>query len=367
MAVLLYHWGAAFTPFNSIRRVMVLPLFGTSFDLGMLLDFGHLGVPLFFILSGYLLTAQLIARELKPQVAYRFWLRRAMRIYPAFWLQLVALVAIALLFGPAPEWGDFVDALGLIFLWVDLPEPMSAQLNGVWWTLPIELSFYVVLPFLVLLSARIGWKTTLACSLVISIAWRCLVMDHFESENYFVHLATLDSLPGSLFTFGIGFSIAHILARRPVLPSQLRPALLAVSALLFYGLLCWHRANTQAYWAGHWMLAFWTPMVAIIIGSVMLVLIEPPRGFGWLSSKPMVWLGDVSFGIYLWHYPLLLIVYRVSTSDWNSPLHSLAALVIVIVGTLLLAAFSYHCIEKPIMARRFSPVSAATQNESARQ
>ncbi len=103
MAVLLYHWGAAFTPFNSIRRVMVLPLFGTSFDLGMLLDFGHLGVPLFFILSGYLLTAQLIARELKPQVAYRFWLRRAMRIYPAFWLQLVALVAIALLFGPAPE------------------------------------------------------------------------------------------------------------------------------------------------------------------------------------------------------------------------------------------------------------------------
>ena len=107
-----------------------------------------MGVPLFFILSGWLLGAQVIANVPSPQFLRRFWLRRFLRIYPAVWAELAVLLLVAgAIPGLITQAG--YDTLPFQFLlWVNLPPVMVEPLNLVWWTLPVELGFYLILPLL---------------------------------------------------------------------------------------------------------------------------------------------------------------------------------------------------------------------------
>jgi peptidoglycan/LPS O-acetylase OafA/YrhL len=97
----------------------------------------------------------------------------------------------------------------------------------------------------------------------------------------------------------------------------------------------------------------WNPLMAFIIGTMLLALIEPLPGFKWLASKPMVWLGEISYGIYLWHYPVLMFLARGVLSEWRSPVLGLAALMLCLVATLTLASLSYYGLEKPIMQKHW--------------
>jgi peptidoglycan/LPS O-acetylase OafA/YrhL len=92
--------------------------------------------------------------------------------------------------------------------------------------------------------------------------------------------------------------------------------------------------------------------MAIVIGAIMFALLEPLKGLYWLGGRFMVWMGDISFGIYLWHFPLLLLLHRSILKQWDTPLLSIVALLITLAGTLLLASLSYYCVEKPIMQRK---------------
>ena len=98
-------------------------------------------MPLFFILSGWLLGAQVIADSLSPQFLRRFWLRRFLRIYPAVWAELLVLLLVA---GAIP---GLITQAGYdtlpfqLLLWVNLSPVMVQPLNGVRWTLPVELGF----------------------------------------------------------------------------------------------------------------------------------------------------------------------------------------------------------------------------------
>ena len=84
---------------------------------------------------------------------------------------------------------------------------MVAPLNLVWWTLPIELSFYLLLPLLGWCAGFINWRVLLLSSLLITLVWRFLIFSMAEVDNYVAILPVLDSLPGTLFTFMLGFSL----------------------------------------------------------------------------------------------------------------------------------------------------------------
>jgi peptidoglycan/LPS O-acetylase OafA/YrhL len=116
------------------------------------LNVAWLGVPSFFILSGWLLGAQVIAGSLSPQFLRRFWLRRVLRIYPEVWAELLVLLLVAgAIPGLVPQ--ASYDTLPFQFiLWANLPPVMVQPLNGVWWTLPVELGFYLILPLLGMMS-----------------------------------------------------------------------------------------------------------------------------------------------------------------------------------------------------------------------
>jgi peptidoglycan/LPS O-acetylase OafA/YrhL len=332
---------------------MTVSFFNTDWDLGKFLDFGWLGVLLFFVLSGYLLAAQLLNRNLSLKTVSRFWLRRGLRIYPAFWLQFFVLLALARLFSFMPQLTEGGDIFRHVLLWINMPPWMTVPMNSVWWTLPVELGFYLVLPFLVLLSNRLGWLKVFAGAVLVTFIWRYGVMWFFKGESYSTHQVVLDSIPGALSTFCAGVALAYFIAARGVPNPFQRYFLLAISLFLFVLMAVWLYANLDTYWTGHWMLGVWNPIMGLLIAALMLALILPLKGFGWLASRPMVWLGKISFGIYLWHYPLLMLLQRTILNDWQSPLLSVLALFVTLVATLVLASLSYYLVEKPVMQKRF--------------
>ena len=92
-AVVLFHWEQHF-PAAALWLQQFFPA-DTVLDPTSYIGFGWMGVPLFFILSGWLLGAQVLANEPSPQFLRRFWLRRFLRIYPAVWAELLVLLLVA--------------------------------------------------------------------------------------------------------------------------------------------------------------------------------------------------------------------------------------------------------------------------------
>ncbi|MCW5590485.1 MAG: acyltransferase [Burkholderiales bacterium] len=344
LAVLAFHWSEYFPALpTALRRV---PFAGTTWDLAMQLGFGWLGVYLFFVLSGYLLASQLATQSLSGPSVLQFWRRRFLRIFPGVWFQVAILVVlswlgIALI---APFTGTQV--LMNLMLWINMPPWMQPPLNGVYWTLPIEFSFYLALPFIVAIQRRVGWRTTFVIALLIALAWRAGVMAAYRGDHMVSRLPILDALPGSLASFMAGVAISNV--EWSPTPAR-RRAFIALIAAALLAMEYWLLANRDTYWTGHWMLAIWNPVVSVIIGLGVLALLRPPPELAFLGRRELVWLGEVSYGIYLWHLPAIYLVRMVGGESLNSPAGSGIALVATVAITLVMAALSFHLVERPMM------------------
>lgn len=334
---------------------MVAPQYiGTLLDPAVYLGFGWLGVPLFFVLSGYLLGGQMLTATFTPRYLASFWARRGLRIYPAVWAELSLLLLIALwLPGFISQAG--MESLPLQFLlWINLPPAMAEPINLVWWTLPVELCFYFCLPLLGYLARYAGGWGMLALGVSVTMAWRLWVFTTADVENYLQVLPVLDALPGVFFTFMLGFCLNF-------LPSDInnqarRVGIFGVGIGLFL-LLHWQLSLNHVYWSGHWILLVWPPLVACCIAGLVFFLSKPSPGWYWLGSPLLVWLGHVSFGIYLWHFQVFRLLILIFPDAWGTPQMSLVGLLVALSGTLIMATLSYYLIERPIIrwgARRLS-------------
>lgn len=346
LAVLLFHWRGSFpTVSMDLKEV---PFLGTTWDLFLFIDLGWNGVHWFFVLSGFLLANQLLhSSQLDGQAIGRFWQRRLVRIYPAVWLQLSLLLPFTLIMGLVASL-EFKQVLANYLLW---PAALGGSpfYNGVYWTLPLELSFYLLLPFIVLLHRRIGFWPVIALAVLITVAWRLnIIWDHEARNAARVPASVLrDLLPGMLAVFMAGYAVTRF---PQDLSARTRYAWLA-GALAIY--VAWHLLVRHALKTGldqnMWMLLFWEIGLAAIIALIIGLLLQPLRGFGWLAWRPLTWLGDLSYGIYLWHFPVLRLLPRLFPGDWHSTSGSLLALAICIVVTVPLAMASYHWVERPLM------------------
>ena len=345
LAVLLFHWEQHFPAAGQWLQQFFSA--ETLLDPTTYIGFGWMGVPLFFILSGWLLGAQVVASKPSSQFLRRFWLRRCLRIYPAVWAELLVLLLLAgAIPGLITQAG--YDTLPFQFLlWVNLPPVMVEPLNLVWWTLPVELGFYLILPLLGLMSRLVDWRVMLFSALLVTLSWRSWVFLSADVDNYMMTLPVLDSLIGVLFTFMLGYSMSFL---PTALSTWARRRLFWCGALLLLGLMQWQLTLSEVYWTGHWILVVWTPMVAVSIALLVYSLREPTWEWQWLGSQTLVWLGHVSFGIYLWHFQVMRALVLLWPELWSTPSMSLLALAISLLATLTMAALSYYCVERPLMA-----------------
>jgi len=344
IGVVLFHWNAFFPHLNF--AFPGVDWAGIRWQPFRPINFGWLGVPLFFVLSGYLLGGKLLDKSLDRGTLARYWSRRFLRIYPAVWLQLPVLLVIAWWLPEVIRFPDWGALLRNAALWIHLPPWMTRPLNGVWWTLPVELMFYIALPGIILVSRRIGMPATVLLAFAITILWRVWVIHHYGDSGYSGREFITSALPGSLASFVLGMALNTIPRRLDQRRTAGLLAVLLVSWLLLTELL---RVNLATYWTGSWLFAVWDPVMYTVIAALVFVVLHGDRIARALSMRWLVWLGEISFGLYLWHFPVIRILDHLFGASLESPAGSALALVVCLGATIPIAALSYYLIERPVM------------------
>jgi peptidoglycan/LPS O-acetylase OafA/YrhL len=333
---------------------------------------GFLGVDLFFVLSGFLITTLLLEERLETGrlALTAFWRRRARRLLPALFAMLTVVVFVpwfvttfisttalagfdvsAIRGGALASWFYIANWFAIVhghsyFAQLALPSPLNHT-----WSLAIEEQFYLVWPLVTLaLVGRRAWRrsrgvlATLALAVASSLAMALLYHPNTSAIN-FVYNATFTRL----FDLGVGASLAwYLVAPRDTDGVSRWLRLFAPTAAVAWLGLAVVAGDTNETPHG-WMFqgGFF---VAAILGATLIggAMVPGPWARA-LSWRPLVVIGQVSYGLYLWHWPVIAFLSTTSTGlqGW-----SLTALRVVTMAVA--TGLSYRLLEQPIRQQRWS-------------
>lgn len=354
--VFLYHvWSLSGHPDFSVL------LGGVTVDFTPLVSLGGAGVTIFFVLSGFLLAIpfaewQQGARQ-RPRLR-RYFLRRVMRVFPAYYAQLIVLFFVAAWVPGQSGIGDSGDLIRHLLM-LFMPPPLgTVPINGVWWTLPIEFSFYLVLPLLALLLHPRRWWLLLAGSLLSMYFWRYGVVLNMMDASIAQRVVAAYQLPGSMDAFGLGMLTAYLYVNRASLPGWLVPRL-KLGRLGLLGLILvlvavyWLPGKRNEYWTDNPIFYLWTPALVLGVSAIIFAGVGGARLINALfSNRFMIYAGLVSYSYYLWHFPVLRWI---SATEWFQALDDMRFSILLGVSTPLIfviSALSYVLVEVPGMRFR---------------
>ena len=328
---------------------------------------GYLGVDAFFVLSGFLITALLLS-EVQRSGRIRlgdFWTRRARRLLPALFLVLVMVVLVTRLALPPDTYpslrGDVFSTAFYVANWHFIaqganyfaatgpPSPLTHT-----WSLAVEEQFYLVWPILVVgvLAAfrRIGAVFWLALLGALASATEMAVLfTHGANETrlyYGTDTRAQSILLGAALAAALAWCGQRGMLKRLGVRQRLAFLLLGVAGFALDAVLWTHLRGTQSflYQGGFLVAALGT---AAILLSVFLV---PRTILGrYLAWRPLVWLGCISYGVYLWHFPIFLWVDGARTGLGGGELFGLRVAI-----TLAVATASYYLVELPVRRGRLT-------------
>ena len=316
---------------------------------------GDFGVDLFFVLSSYLITELLMReRSVRGELDIRaFYIRRILRIWPLYFFFIaVALIMTALVPSEGLTWKHL---LGLLFFagnWVFMLMPVSSIAVPLW-SIAIEEQFYILWPWVV---RRLSANGVGLCAMALIVIAACTTLAVGNVGNVeFVRLSSLTRLDG----IAVGALLAVILQGRvPRLPGSARIAIvLAAIALLLwiahdFGLFDPPVRLLQ-------MVLGW-PLAAAACGGILFsVLGSSGRLSAVLRSRPVIYLGRISFGLYVFHELPLRIGDYLFPKYNESPSQMLGRFVFGLALTVPIAAASYQWLELPFLRlkrKRFTVV-----------
>jgi peptidoglycan/LPS O-acetylase OafA/YrhL len=341
---------------DGLRGIAVLAVIVYHLN-GNLLPGGFLGVSLFFTLSGFLITNLLLGEwEMSRSVGLkRFWGRRFRRLLPAALLGLAVVVVTAWWWADASQLanlrGDVVAALAYVANWrfvfngdaygAGFQEP-SPVLH--YWSLAIEEQFYIIVALIAVVLARFArsrraWFVTFGALAALSMLATILLWGSSDTNRIYFGSDTraFELLAGVLLAVAIRFSLPKKLTKYA---ARHLVACGAAAAMV----LAFFVASTDQAWiyrGGLWFVA---------LGSVLLIigaLDQGPLARG-LSWKPLAALGLISYGVYIYHWPIFIFL----TSD-RTGLDGLPLAVLRLAITFSLALASYSLLEQPIRKQQF--------------
>jgi peptidoglycan/LPS O-acetylase OafA/YrhL len=335
--------------FDGLRAVAVLAVMMFHAQPGWLPG-GFLGVDIFFVLSGYLITRLLLVEYgAHGRIAWgRFYRRRARRLVPALMLMLVAYCAWMSLV-PGVDMAAHVGEALLAFLyvsnWVRAFDAHALYYLGHTWSLAVEAQFYLLWPLLVLwVLRRNAAPTSLAAwAAVLALAsWGARLGLLWSG-------APLERMYNGLDSHADGLMAGALLATGwsgasrwwEQLPAWVRRAMLATAVALLGALIA------RADWTSPWMSGLGYVAVSLTVVLLLLALgsAQPSLLGRVLSMRLLVWIGTISYGLYLWHFPVLRVLRDWELGDWTIVLAGFAL-------TFALAAASYRFVERPLLRRR---------------
>lgn len=382
-----------FPCFDGLRAIAALTVIGvhTAFEGGFTLRnhaFGEytsrleIGVEVFFVISGFLLYRPFVAAAMSRRPApdrWRFWVRRLKRIIPAYWLAF--LVATYVLRSDSIGRAWYNPLLYMGFAQIYFPRLAVNGLKQAW-SLDVEMTFYLMIPlYAALLGSRWllgqrdeGGRTPkdqlrvelvgLAALSAISFAWRIPLLIGGGPHARGIFVTGTDWLPAYLDQFALGMLLA-------VLSTYFEATGQTPRVLWSRGLpwVCWGVALAAFVAVSHIGLPRIPLKSSPVITSlgrqtlygVFAVLLVAPAVFGpqdhggiraFLRWRPMVAVGVVSYGIYLWHEAWMHMFF-VWTGDHLFDVHWLLILSIVTALSIGSATASYRLLERPIIRSRF--------------
>ncbi|MEV4529075.1 acyltransferase [Streptosporangium sp. NPDC049304] len=364
--VLLYH--VASTTGASLREGF----------LPALLSRGDIGVPIFFLLSGFLLyrpwAGEVVRGEAPPGAGGYLW-KRALRILPAYWL----VVAVALPLWSWPQAADPVNWLPFLLLVQNyVPEPWWAGASppglGQMWSLSVEMTFYLALPLLAVALralarrgadpvARAKLLLTGICALaLVSPLWA--IFSHVPAHRPELGLW----LPRSMLYFAAGMALAVVSFWAHAETDPDAPVRRLTRGVRESWVTCWIIAafvyavaaspiaggrlfEIQDLWTDIFEMTLYTVFVLALLSPVALQTPEPSPLRSLLGNRVMRYLGRISYGVFLWQFVVIVGWYELTGQETFSG-DLLTTLVVCTAFTVLLADLSHRLVEAPALRLR---------------
>ena len=332
---------------DGLRALAVLPV--VLYHAALSFPGGYVGVDIFFVISGFLITT-IIQKQLQQGTfsIRSFWERRIRRIFPALTVLVLFTIAGSYYFLYPEAFKDFGKEVvaqatlvsNFYFAQQDgyfaAPSEFFPLLHT--WSLAVEEQFYFLFPFLLIfLYKRHGDNTRIILTYLtvialISFSWSIYGVAHSPSNTFFL-------LPARAWELLCG-SILAIWKPRHSWPAILNEILSWFSIATILATLFLYTAETP--FPG---LAALPPCLAA--GLIIFCNREQATSSAkLLSAKPVVYLGKISYSFYLWHWPIIVFANYSSTDEL-----SLTTKIFLVLASFLLACASYHFIETPYRIR----------------
>lgn len=323
---------------------------------------GFIGVDIFFVLSGYLITNILLTQWEKNQSLQlkQFWLRRFRRLIPAVYVMIVVVVIYSVFFHPEilkNLRGDAIASFFYVSNWwfifhnvsyfdsFGLPSPLKNL-----WSLAIEEQFYMVWPLFLLVflkwvkNPKLLLKIVVGLGLLSAILMTVLYVPGTDPSRVYYGTDTraFDLLAGCALAFVWPFNRLS-----PVVPKKSKAALniAGTISILFFLLFTAFVSEYQPFLYRGGLL------LVAILGVIMIATISHPASYlsRIFSFKPLRWIGTRSYGIYLWHYPIITLTTPVleitQPNIWRA--------ILQVAATFIIAELSFRFIETPIRKNGF--------------
>ena len=322
---------------------------------------GFLGVDTFFVLSGFLITSLLLREQAGDgRISLSaFWARRARRLLPALFLLLLVVVVFASTTMTALELnqlrGDAIASLFYVANWHFIatgqsyfsqflltPSPLQHL-----WSLAIEEQFYLLWP-LAVVGVMALWSGTRRAMFVVIIAGIALsqltmVRLYNESDPSRAYYGT----ESRAHTLLVGCLLALLLSGRLEIRGRLGRALPTLGVLAFAACLVAYstvEASARLFYGGDLVFAI---LVAIVIAAA----VQPAgRLRSFLGLSPLRYVGRISYGLYLWHWPVIIFVTAERTGLVDNQLNAVRLTI-----TVAITLASYYLLEQPILRGALKP------------
>jgi peptidoglycan/LPS O-acetylase OafA/YrhL len=325
---------------------------------------GFIGVDIFFVLSGFLITSLLIQEwEQNGSISLKhFYIRRALRLLPALLALLGVYGVVSFLTQPKELAVDnYLDALVALFYSANWTRAFNLvrsdglhrpDLLGHTWSLSIEEQFYLLWPLLLIGMLRLSLSRRSMVYLIgcgILLAWLSRAVMYAQG-------ATIERLYNGLDTRADALLMGALLAvaSSSGLMPQARVAVTVIKYAAIISLLGLLSLGVLADWRHPLMYYVFLSLISFFSASLTLYLITQEKGVlkKIFELPSLIWIGQISYGLYLWHYPIFRLI-ELQHWSWHQ------GFLVGVIGSLTVASWSYYLLERPILQRkkRFQAIS----------
>lgn len=290
-------------------------------------SFGETGVDLFFVLSGFLITGILLkARERDWEEVRTFYIRRSLRIFPLYYAYIIVASAL----------GASIAGWNWVYL-QNVPFAFGAPMGNIghFWSLAVEEQFYFVWPFVVMFLPRRWLQATLWSMLAVTFLCRFALVEFTHIEVYYLTITRLDGLAA-----GAILALHH--SRGTLARHRNKMMVLAVISFVLVG---WEGLRFRGAALPFVQITKFSLFACFYASFVGLLLTSKRNALTTVfASRPMRWLGRISYGLYVFHPQMLRLCFGY--------LHAYSALVRACAGlsaTLAITSLSWYAFERPLL------------------